>query len=137
MRERIPDIAPLANHFLRIHSERMGKSFKGIPEMEMQKLLAYHWPGNVRELENVIERGVILNSGSLFVVPELGIHSPEAPSTGQLTLEEMERRYILDTLQKTNWKVYGPGGAAELLGLNHSTLYSRMKKLGIKKAEHI
>ena len=137
LRERIPDIAPLANHFLRIHSERMGKSFKGIPEMEMQKLLAYHWPGNVRELENVIERGVILNSGSLFVVPELGIHSPEAPSTGQLSLEEMERRYILDTLQKTNWKVYGPGGAAELLGLNHSTLYSRMKKLGIKKAEHI
>jgi len=86
----------------------------------------------VRELENVIERGVILNSGGLFHSPELIPGDSDAAVAGQLTMKEMERRFITETLQKANWKIYGPGGAAEMLGLNYSTLYSRMKKLGIK-----
>jgi len=100
----------------------------------MTKLLAYHWPGNVRELENVIERGVILNSGPFFHVPELVPNPADASAVGFQTLTEMERRFITDALKKTNWKIYGPGGAAELLDINYSTLYSRMKKLGIKKS---
>jgi len=110
----------------------MKKSFKGIPQHEMDKLMKYHWPGNVRELENVIERGAILNYEGLFTIPELNTNSGDASIPEQLTLEDMERRYIFNTLQKVNGKIYGPGGAAELLGLNHSTLYSRIKKLGIE-----
>ncbi|MGA3114566.1 MAG: sigma 54-interacting transcriptional regulator [Syntrophobacteraceae bacterium] len=133
LRERREDIASLASYFLRLYSEKMGKSFKGIPEKEMAKLLAYHWPGNVRELENVIERGVILNSGGFFRIPELTARSTDVMAADLLTLQDMERRFITDALQKTNWKIYGPGGAAELLDINYSTLYSRMKKLGIGK----
>jgi len=133
LRERREDIAPLASYFLRLYSEKMGKSFNGIPETEMAKLLSYHWPGNVRELENIIERGVILNAGPYFHIPELTVSSSEMPPAGLLTLKEMERRFILDALGKTNWKIYGPGGTAELLGINYSTLYSRIKKLGLAK----
>ena len=132
LRERTECIAPLACYFLKKHMIRMKKNFKGIPEKEINKLLAYHWPGNVRELENVIERGVIMNVDGLFTVPELGMESGDTAISGQPTLEEMERRYILDILRQVNWKIYGPGGAAKILGLNHSTLYSRMKKLGIQ-----
>ncbi len=135
LRERLEDISPLALYFLKKYADKMNKSFKGIPESEMGKLLAYHWPGNVRELENVIERGVILNPEPFFNVPELLAGSGDVSDSGQLTLEEMERRFILDTVQKVNWKIHGPGGAAELLGMNHSTLYSRIKKLGIQKPE--
>ncbi|MBU1195722.1 MAG: sigma 54-interacting transcriptional regulator [Proteobacteria bacterium] len=133
LRERMEDISPLAIYFLKKYADKMNKSFKGIPESEMNKLLAYHWPGNVRELENVIERGVILNSDAFFTIPELSAGDGKNVVSGQLTLEEMERRFILNTVQKVNWKIHGPGGAAELLGMNHSTLYSRMKKLGLKK----
>ncbi len=134
LRERREDIVSLASYFLRVYSEKIGKFFKGIPEKEMTKLLAYHWPGNVRELENVIERGVILNNGPLFQVPQLATDSADASAGGLLTLREMERRFIMDALKQTNWKIYGPGGAAELLDINYSTLYSRMKKLGIRKS---
>jgi len=133
LRQRPEDIAPLALHFLKKHSEKSGKNFTGIPAPDMQQLQAYHWPGNVRELENVIERGVILNREGVFRVPEFHPGEREDGRPGAATLEDMERRFIAETLQKTNWKIYGPGGAAQLLGLNHSTLYSRMKKLNIKK----
>jgi transcriptional regulator with GAF, ATPase, and Fis domain len=134
LRERREDISPLANYFLRVYSDKLSKSFKGIPEKEMAKLLAYHWPGNVRELENVIERGVILNAGPLFYTPELVPGLTDVLDAGQVNFREMERRIIIDALKKTNWKIFGPGGTAELLGINHNTLYSKMKKLGIKKA---
>lgn len=133
LRDRVEDITPLALYFLKKYADKMKKEFKGISESEMGKLLVYHWPGNVRELENVIERGVILNSEPLFNIPELTIDGTGSPAAGQLTLEELERRYITSTAKKVNWKIHGPGGAADLLGMNHSTLYSRMKKLGIKK----
>ncbi|MCK5685852.1 sigma-54-dependent Fis family transcriptional regulator [bacterium] len=135
LRERMEDISPLACYFLKKHSDKMKKSFRGIPENEMNKLLTYYWPGNVRELENVIERGVILNNKGLFIIPDLlSTTSGDSNISGQFTLEEMESRFIFETLQKVVWKIYGPGGAAELLGLNHSTLYSRMKKLRLKNS---
>ncbi|MBP1761319.1 MAG: transcriptional regulator, NifA subfamily, Fis Family [Firmicutes bacterium] len=134
LRERVKDIEPLATYFLRKYSEKMGRSFKGIPKTEIDKLNSYHWPGNIRELKNVIERGVILSSGELFRVPGMIKDSETKPLAGQINLEEMERQFILQALQKTGWKIYGPNGAAEMLGLNHSTLYSRMKKLGIRKS---
>jgi transcriptional regulator with GAF, ATPase, and Fis domain len=115
----------------------------------MARLCEYSWPGNIRELENVIERAVILSSGpELDSVPELAssatIAIPEresAPSrvagTGEsdsLALEQMERRHIVAMLRKSGWRIEGPSGAARLLGMNPSTLRSRIKKLGIQRS---
>ncbi len=136
LRERREDIPLLAIHFLKIYAQKRGKEFTKIPEAEMEKLLDYEWPGNVRELENIIERGTILNPGPVFRVPELGSRLAEAPSPGEgVSLMDNERRHILWALQKTNWKVRGRGGAAELLELPPSTLAFRMKKLGIRRPE--
>ena len=114
----------------------------------MAALQAYHWPGNVRELENMTERAVILSTGSILgleYLPALSsMPSPPAissargaiPSNSFQPLEEVERDYIQQVLKKTSWVVEGQKGAAALLGLNPSTLRSRMQKLGIKKTSH-
>jgi formate hydrogenlyase transcriptional activator len=134
LRERNEDIPLLAHYFLKIYSKKRGKTFSGISETEMEKLLQYDWPGNVRELENIIERGTILNSGPLFRIPELRTEQHEAPApAGGVTLRDNERRHILWALQETGWKVRGTGGAAEVLDIPPSTLAFRMKKLGIQR----
>jgi chemotaxis protein methyltransferase CheR len=97
----------------------------------MNTLQDYHWPGNVRELENVLERAVINSSGpKLRLVDELN-KPHKGPTTTQKTLEEVERMHIVRILEQTNWKVSGKNGAAEILGLNRSTLRARIRKLGI------
>ncbi|KAF0154363.1 MAG: NifA subfamily Fis family transcriptional regulator [Syntrophaceae bacterium] len=132
LRERKEDIPLLAYHFFKIFSARMGKSFEGISQKEMNKLTQHSWPGNIRELEGIIERSVIMSSGPYFQVPELGAEQKESLQAGAIaTLQEMERSHILHTLEKTGWKVRGPGGAAEVLDMNYSTLALRMRKLGI------
>jgi chemotaxis protein methyltransferase CheR len=99
----------------------------------MNALQDYHWPGNVRELENVLERAVINSSGpKLHLVDELKKPSKDL-STAKKTLNEVERDYIVQVLEQTNWKVSGPNGAAEILGLNRSTLRARIRKLGIRQ----
>jgi len=134
LRERKGDIALLAHYFLKIYSKKRRKTFSGIPDSEMEKLLQYDWPGNVRELENIIERGTILNSGPLFQIPELGVgHRESSAPAGGVTLRDNERKHIIWALQKTGWKVRGKGGGAELLDLPPSTLAFRMKKLGIER----
>jgi len=134
LRERKGDIALLAHYFLKIYSKKRGKTFSGIPDSEMEKLLQYDWPGNVRELENIIERGTILNSGPLFQIPELRVgHRESSVPAGGVTLRDNERKHIIWALQKTGWKVRGKGGGAELLDLPPSTLAFRMKKLGIER----
>ena len=99
----------------------------------MDTLRDYHWPGNVRELENVLERAVINSSGpKLHLVDDL--KKPHKDSrTAQKTLNEVERDYIVRVLEQTQWKVSGKNGAAEILGLDRSTLRARMRKLGIVK----
>jgi formate hydrogenlyase transcriptional activator len=95
----------------------------------MEALQRYHWPGNVRELRNVIEHGVIISNGS-----SLQVLLPQAPAGASFqnkTLEETEYQHIMDVLSKTGWRIKGTNGAASLLGLKPSTLYSRMNKLGI------
>ena len=100
----------------------------------MDRLIQYDWPGNVREMENIIERGTILSGEGVFRVPELTGNQPDwVHKGGGMTLRDNERRHILWALQKTSWKVRGPGGAAELLDLPASTLAFRMKKLGIER----
>ncbi|WP_431200473.1 hypothetical protein ACQ86K_12720 [Mucilaginibacter sp. P19] len=100
----------------------------------------YSWPGNVRELENMMERSVLLSMGTLItslVLPkDKRKASIEIEADRQKTMEENERDHILATLFKCDWKVFGEGGAAELLDINVSTLNSRMKKLGINKKHY-
>ena len=134
LRERKEDIPLLARHFLKIYSMRMRKEFDGISRQDMERLMQYDWRGNVRELENIIERGCILSTGSMLQLPELvGESAAFGPSNSGITLKESETRHIRWALEKTDWKVRGPGGAAELLEIHPSTLAFRMKKLGIRR----
>ena len=132
LRDRREDIPPLALYFLRMYSAKTGKSFDGILRSEMDKLLGYSWPGNVRELQNVIERGAILSPDSSFGVPPLSHHPENLPEEETLSLAAVEHRHILRVLEKTGGKIGGKTGAAQVLGLPYSTLYARMRKLGIK-----
>ena len=133
LRDRIEDIPLLVDFYVKKISKRMGKVTGIIPRSMMNTLQNYHWPGNVRELENVLERAVINSSGpKLHLVDDL--NKPFAYSSkSQQTLETVERDYIVRMLEQTHWKVSGKNSAAEILGLNRSTLRARMRKLNIKK----
>jgi formate hydrogenlyase transcriptional activator len=100
----------------------------------MEALLRYQWPGNIRELQNFIERSVLLTSGSILHPPLAGLKfaaEPESPAA--ITLKEAERRHIRRALEEVRGVVGGPNGAAARLGVKRSTLYSRMRKLGISR----
>jgi formate hydrogenlyase transcriptional activator len=133
LRQRPEDIPLLVQYFVREAARRMSKTIDNIPSETMTALTEYQWPGNIRELENVIERAVILSPGSVLRVPLRDLQSRITP--GQIenvrTLADVEREHIRATLKETRWRLSGPGGAAMRLGLNRSTLYFRMKKLGI------
>jgi transcriptional regulator with GAF, ATPase, and Fis domain/tetratricopeptide (TPR) repeat protein len=134
LRERKDDIPLLVLSFLKKREYCLDGEKIAIPETEMQKLVDYHWPGNVRELINIIERGVILSQQGVFRVPPLAspLQQGRRSNSSFKTLEEMEKEYILTVLAEVNGKVAGAGGAAEILGVNRSTLYGRMRRLGIK-----
>jgi transcriptional regulator with GAF, ATPase, and Fis domain len=129
LRERLEDVPMLVWEFVRQFNEKMGKRIHRISKKEMAAFQSYSWPGNIRELRNVIEYGAIISTGD-----ELRVKLPENTVDGacpRLTLDEMERRHIVDILRQTGWRMKGEGGAAKILGINPATLYSRMKKLGI------
>ena len=149
LRERPEDIPLLVRHFVQQFSRRLGRVIDSIPSGTMSALTRYPWPGNIRELQNVIERAVILTTGPVLTVriEDLGPqnHAPATapaangyrvapPQTGNIraALEEAERQQIIEALQRSNWVVAGPEGAAARLGLKRSTLQSRMQKLGIR-----
>jgi transcriptional regulator with GAF, ATPase, and Fis domain/tetratricopeptide (TPR) repeat protein len=137
LRERKEDILLLAHHFLDKYCRKLGKRIRRIPPGETKKLLDCPWPGNVRELKHFVERAVILSDGleisfsafeyaSTNGIPPKGFHNP-------VTLFDFERGHIENVLRSANWKVSGSHGAASMLGLKASTLFARMKKLGIKR----
>jgi transcriptional regulator of acetoin/glycerol metabolism len=98
--------------------------------------MAYEWPGNVRELANVLERAVILCEGPSILESHLGtLGRDRRETTGFPTLEEVERQHIIRALSQTGGVLAGPQGAAKLLGMRRSTVWSRMKKLGIATHE--
>lgn len=133
LRERREDIPLLVNYFIDKISKRLGKSVAMIPVNVMDALKTYHWPGNIRELENVLERAVINSSGSkLHLADELKKPDKNLASANR-TLADVEREYILRVLEQTDWKVSGNNSAAEILGLERSTLRARMRKLDIRK----
>jgi len=135
LRARREDIPALVEHFVEIYVRRMSKQIETIPPATMSALASYEWPGNIRELQNFIERSVILSSDAILRPPLAELkHRPEIQSLGAVTLEEAERDHIRKTLEQTRWVVAGPNGAAARLGIKRSTLYFRMQKLGISRA---
>ena len=132
LRKRPEDVPPLVWSLVREFQEAMGKKIERIPEKTMNTLTSYHWPGNVRELRNIIERAMILCTGTTLEVQVPEIEKVPKVSQGQ-TLRDVERAQILAVLVGANWKVGGKGGAAEILDLERTTLYSKMRKLGIRR----
>lgn len=129
LRERAEDIPLLVWAFVQEFSSRMGKKITQVPRKTMDVLQRHYWPGNVRELRNVIEHAAIMTTGEVLRIPALEDGGPAEMSAQ--TLAEVERRHILLVLERANWHIKGPKGAAAELGLNPGTLYARMKKLGI------
>ena len=138
LRDRSGDIPLLVMHFVRIYSERMNKQIEWIPAEVMEALVGHSWPGNIRELQNFIERSVILADGNtLSPSLEEFRQAAEIDSLEPITLEEAERHHIRKTLAQANWVIDGPGGAAVRLGMKRSTVYARMRKLGIFRANQV
>ena len=148
LRERQEDIPLLVRRFTQQFSRRMNKAIDTIPSAAMDALCRYRWPGNIRELQNVIERAVIISTGSTLQLDVADLKFPEVShyeetrgvaanplAAGALrnTLKEIEREQILNALQQSDWVVAGPHGAAARLGMNRSTLQVRMRKLGISR----
>jgi transcriptional regulator with GAF, ATPase, and Fis domain len=153
LRERMDDIPLLAKHFVELSAKDLKCAKPRLTRAAIAKLQNYDWPGNVRELRNVIERAIILarGGGLDFDLPVTGPSAPVARPSAQsdsstsspaqpkfLTEAELQRRErdnLVQVLEAANWKISGPDGAAELLGVKPTTLLSRMDKWGVKKPE--
>jgi formate hydrogenlyase transcriptional activator len=134
LRERKDDLPLLVNFFLSKFGKKLAKEVQGVSQKSIDNLVDYDWPGNVRELQNIVERAVVLASGPIVQIDDSLMRSAEAmEDTAIETLETMERNHILRALNETHWVVHGKKGAAEILGINPSTLRSRMEKLSIRK----
>jgi transcriptional regulator with GAF, ATPase, and Fis domain len=146
LRERPDDIPALAKHFVEVSTRELKCAKPRLTRAGIAKLQNYDWPGNVRELRNVIERAVILARGGAldFDLPVANQPAPTRPTPladaatqpeflSEAELQRRERDNLLLVLNKANWKIKGPDGAAELLGVNPATLLSRMRKWGLKK----
>ena len=129
LRERREDVPGLVWECVTEFGERMGKKIRRIAARDMEALVAHPWPGNVRELRNVVEHAMITSDGDSLELHSSDMRLQDAAKS--LTLEEVESRHISSILEITKGRIKGVGGAAELLGLNPSTLYFRMRKLGI------
>jgi len=161
LRERSEDIPLLVRHFAQHYARQMNKTIETIPSDTMHALTRYSWPGNIRELQNLIERAVILSTGTVLRAPLENLRTRTIPAQErgkqqtlehaegariltipardggkQQTLEQAERAHILAAVKESKWVLSGPKGAAARLGVNRSTLQFRMKKLGIARPWH-
>lgn len=137
LRQRKEDISPLVYHFLDKYNKKNSRSVTTISSEAMETLLTYDWPGNIRELEHLIERSMLMAAGTEINTIELPVLSNASylqpdDNFRVKTMEEMERDHIMSILKMCKGKVYGPGGAAEILNIPSTTLNSKIKKLGIK-----
>ena len=144
LRERAADIAPLATHFLELIAAELGRELR-LTQQHLSRLESHQWPGNIRELKNVIERAAISSPGKRLridlalpdAVPSVTTTRPsnsdESTFVSDAEFRGMERANIVAALRYAGWRIWGSDGAAELLGLNPSTLKYRMKQLGIRK----
>ena len=135
LRERKDDIPLLVDHFIRFYSAKMGKPIGPVTTSMMDKLVQYQWPGNIRELQHLMERSVLLaTAGKIDGLEIPGAKNPTAVSAAPpVSVKENEKAYITSILRQCNFRVAGKGGAAELLDLPPTTLFSKIKKLGITK----
>ncbi|MFO1077163.1 MAG: sigma 54-interacting transcriptional regulator [Planctomycetota bacterium] len=143
LRERRQDIRTLAHYFAQKYATRIGKRIESIAPDTLQRLDQYPWPGNIRELENLIERAVIVAQGTALdvgpevfaptIAPPAAAGTRPASSPPPRTAAENERQHVLGVLERCNWIIEGPRGAATVLGLHPNTLRSRMKKLDIHR----
>jgi formate hydrogenlyase transcriptional activator len=137
LRERREDVPDLVRHFLLHFGRRLNKQVTHVAAEALRLLTAYDWPGNVRELENIVERALIVAPGDeLIIDPDWLKSTPAgggAAPSDRPGLAELERRAIVDALDRCRGKVYGPGGAAAALGLKPTTLYGKMRKLHIPR----
>jgi len=152
LRERKEDIGPIAESYLADCDKRLGRPARAISQSIFSSLHHYHWPGNVRELRNVIERTAVTSPGRKLRLPvewetinprplppyplnstaQHGLLNSRSALDGN-KLDHLERSYILNVLERCQWRIQGVHGAAAILGLNPSTLRSRMNKLGIRR----
>ena len=135
LRERVEDIPDLARRFAAEFAKQFGKVLEPISDANVATLQAYSWPGNIRELRNVIEREVILARGSRVSIT-LPTQNP-AYERADPTLDELQSGHIRAVLESVGWRIRGPGGAAERLGLKPTTLETRLLKLGIRRPTRI
>lgn len=139
LRQRRGDIAMLANHFLTRFVRETARRVKGFTPAALAKMEQYNWPGNVRELRNVVERAVVLSRNSMLDAPDIWLSSLEVPATAMaaateyepVTIEEMEKRHILATLEFTTWN---KSQAATILAIERSTLDRKIKAYGIVRS---
>lgn len=133
LRKRRNDIPHLLNFFLKKYNAKYHSNINTIPNKIISELKLYDWPGNIRELENIVERAVITSTGNQLniecLLPAIRDNNKDISEN----MEDVERAHILQILERTSWKVSGTEGAAERLGMNRTTLLSRMKKLNISK----
>jgi formate hydrogenlyase transcriptional activator len=136
LRDRRGDIPLLANTFIKQFSKKLNRPINAIDPGTLTELERYRWPGNIRELRNTIERALINTQGPVLkLVDKLDASADNdvVPVIGK-SLEQLEREIIIQRLEETNWRISGPRGAAESLGLHPNTLRARMTKLDIRKA---
>jgi formate hydrogenlyase transcriptional activator len=139
LKDRKEDIPLLASHFIHRLAGKTGRKIKGISNSALQKMMLYDWPGNIRELGHFIERSILLSDGDTLDQIQL----PRQKSMAAVPVEkkefivrkmkENEKEYIVNMLDYCNGRICGYQGAAELMGVPSSTLFSKMKKLGIKR----
>ncbi|TVQ12795.1 MAG: sigma-54-dependent Fis family transcriptional regulator [Bacteroidetes bacterium] len=133
LRKRRNDIPHLLNYFLNKYNAKYHSNINTIPNKIISELKLYDWPGNIRELENIVERAVITSTGNQLNIECLLPAIRDNNQNVSENMEDVERAHILQILERTSWKVSGSEGAAERLGMNRTTLLSRMKKLNISK----
>src|SRR5277367_4158450 len=133
LRERKADIPELVEHFVQQFAQSMDKTIETIPEETIRVLVRHCWLGNIRELQNYIERGVILSNDGIFEPGPLETWEPPEAEIVNPTLEEKIRREIIAACESAEWRLGGPEGAATRLGLKRTTLFHKMKRLGIER----
>jgi formate hydrogenlyase transcriptional activator len=135
LRRRKEDIPALVEHFVEHFARRMSRPGLHVSRRTLDLLSAYDWPGNVRELENILERAMIVSAGEELRIDPTWLSVPPPVSSDGSSLAEIEKQTILRALERCAGKIYGPGGAAQALGLKPSTLYGKMRKFGIEKQQ--